>query len=75
MSRTDKTRPYHVKREECEKADPYSMKREAHIDWRSGLHGCGIPECYMCGGWATEENRKERRRGRKQAKDWWKWEN
>jgi hypothetical protein len=72
MSRTDKTRPYFVKREEYEKADPYSMKREASIDWRSGLHGSNQPGCYACGGWTKEENRKERRRGRKLAKDWWK---
>lgn len=69
MSRTDKTRPYHVKMAELQEADPFGTRREAWVTWRREF-GCGR-SCKSCYGWASkQEDRKARRQSKTQTRNW-----
>lgn len=69
MSRTDKTRPYHIKMAELQQADPYGTKREAWVTWRHEFR-CGR-SCNTCWGWEGKaEDRRVRHEGKRQAQNW-----
>lgn len=68
MSRTDKTKPHHVKMDELRETDPYGTRREAWVTWRPEFR-CGHT-CYCNYGWWEQEKSKARRDRKRQARDW-----
>ena len=72
MSRTDKTRPFHVKQDELRHTDPYGFNRDPyHGTWR-GEYRCGA-SCRTCGtrAWtAKTRSARDRREGKKAAQNW-----
>lgn len=68
MSRTDKTRPYAVKREELEKADPFDARHEYFQSHNMELNGCPS-SCWMCRG-SSDDRRKARRERKLSARNW-----
>ena len=66
MSRTDKTRPWHIKVAEADAADPYGA-RQGGYPHAPGIWGCPS-SCYMCRG-SWDERRRERREGRRLARE------
>lgn len=74
MSKTDKTRPWSLKVEEANAADPYGARREGYPYSDPSIWGCPS-SCWMCRGHIKMENRKTRREGKRAARDWRKeWE-
>lgn len=70
LSKTDKTRPWHIKVEEARQADPYTARHQSY-PYAPGIWGCPA-SCYMCRGYLKEENRRDRRQGKRSARDWQK---
>lgn len=73
MSKTDKTKPYHLKQEEYRNhfprtQDDWPRTYRAYQWWR-GVFRCS---CDMCSQYAKEEGKKRRREGKREARDWWK---
>jgi hypothetical protein len=68
MSRTDKTRPYAVKREELEQADPYRARRRWAFGWRHEFR-CGHT-CSCSYGWWEQQKGKARRERKLSARNW-----
>jgi hypothetical protein len=69
MSKTDKTRPYDVKKAELDQADPYRARREWAFEWHHEFR-CGR-SCKTCWGWwAKAEDRRARNEGKRQARNW-----
>lgn len=70
MSRTEKTRPFHVKQDELRAADPYGFRRDPYgMTWRPEF-GCGR-NCKTCYGWlAKADDRRARHEAKRQAANW-----
>ena len=71
MSRTDKTRPFHVKQDELRQADPYGYARDPYQrTWRPEFR-CGH-SCRTCGDreWYRNQKRRDRQQGKKAAQNW-----
>ena len=73
VSKTDKTRPYHLKQAEVERADPYGIRRERYICWRGELRGCPKGRrCFMCHGWVEIEKQRAKARAKVALRNWWR---
>lgn len=71
MSKTDKTRPFHVKQDELRAADPYGFNRDTYqMTWRPEF-SCGA-SCRSCGTywWTRQQKRRERQDARRAVRDW-----
>lgn len=74
MSRTDKTRPYWVKKKDHEIKRPRMAEGEWYLEyytyeWWLGEMRCGCPFCSDTAG-RKERARKDRYQGRREARNW-----
>ncbi len=67
MSKTDKTRPYQVRKDEVVAADPYRARRG--VGDVPFLWGCPS-SCWQCRGPQREDRRAVRRAGKRAARGW-----
>lgn len=68
MSRSEKTRPYHVKIDELRSTDPFGTRREAWVTWRHEFRRGH--NCYCNNGWYEQQKSKDRRARKAAARNW-----
>lgn len=71
MSKTDKTRPYYIKKAEVENDNPYGIRREGYLCWRGELRGCPRGRrCFLCHGWVEVEKQRAKRQAKEATRNW-----